>query len=356
MLDNDIIEPSKSEWSSPCVLVPKPDGSYPFCTDYRKVNSVTKTDSYPIPRIDDCIDKVGTAKFVSKFDMLKGYWQVPLTQKAKEISAFVTPNGFYQYTVMPFGMKNSWPEHIEQIKAFFEKLSGANLTINLTKSEFCQATVTYLGYVVGQGQVKPLTAKIDSFVKFPVPTNRKELMKFLGMAGFYRKFCRNFSDVVACLTDLLGKNVKFQWMQNCQKAFDRIKSMLQSSPVLISPNYEKPFTLIIDASDIGAGGIVVQEDSHGVEHPVGFFSKKFLKHQKNYSTIEKETLALLLALSHFDIYLGSTPHVINVYTDHNPLTFIHKMKNKNQRLVRWSLALQEYNLNIKHCRKRKCGC
>ena len=379
MLDNDIIEPSKSEWSSPCVLVPKPDGSYRFCTDYRKVNSVTKTDSYPIPRIDDCIDKIGTAKFVSKFDMLKGYWQVPLTQKAKEISAFVTPNGFYQYTVMPFGMKNSpatfqrmvnnlirdlagcegyiddviiysqtWPEHIERITAFFEKLSGANLTINLTKSEFCQATVTYLGYVVGQGQVKPLTAKIDTIVKFPVPTNRKELMRFLGMAGFYRKFCRNFSDVVACLTDLLGKNVKFQWTQNCQKAFDRIKSMLQSSPVLISPNYEKPFTLIIDASDIGAGGIVVQEDSHGVEHPVGYFSKKFLKHQKNYSTIEKETLALLLALSHFDIYLGSTPHVINVYTDHNPLTFIHKMKNKNQRLVRWSLTLQEYNLNIKH--------
>jgi hypothetical protein len=142
--------------------------------------------------------------------------------------------------------------------------------------------------------------------------------------------------------------MKFIWTQNCQQAFDRIKSILYSAPVLISPDYGKPFKLIIDASDIGAGGVVVQEDSHFVDHPVSYFSKKFLKHQKNYSTVEKETLALLLALNHFDVYFGSTPFVITVYTDHNPLTFIHKMKNKNMRLIRWSLALQEYNLDIKH--------
>ncbi|PWI46234.1 hypothetical protein CEE45_17880, partial [Candidatus Heimdallarchaeota archaeon B3_Heim] len=379
MLENNIIEPSNSNWSSPCILVPKKDGSYRFCTDFRKVNAVTKTDSYPIPRIEDCIDKDGTAKYVSKFDMLKGYYQIPLTEKAKEISAFVTPNGFYQYTVTPFGMKNSpavfqrmvnnlirdidgcegyiddviiysetWTDHLDRISNFFKKMSEAKLTINLLKSEFGQATVTYLGYVVGQGQVKPLTAKIDTIVKFPIPQTRKELMRFLGMAGFYRKFCRNFSDVVACLTNLLCKNVKFKWTTECQQAFNRIKTMLQNSPVLISPDYGKPFKLIIDASDIGAGGFVAQNDSQGVEHPVGYFSKKFLKHQRNYSTIEKETLALLLALTHFDVYMGSTPFTITVYTDHNPLTFIHKMKNKNQRLVRWSLALQEYNLKICH--------
>ena len=107
MLENNIIEPSKSEWSSPCILVPKPDGSFRFVTDFRKVNQCTKTDSYPIPRIDDCIDKIGNAKFVSKFDLLKGYWQVPLTDRAKEISAFCTPDALYQYRVMPFGMKNA---------------------------------------------------------------------------------------------------------------------------------------------------------------------------------------------------------------------------------------------------------
>ena len=107
MLENDLIEASSSEWSSPCVLVPKPDGTYRFCTDFRQVNKVTKSDSYPIPRVDDCVDRVGDTKFVSKLDLLKGYWQVPLTTRAKEISAFATPDGLYQYKVMPFGMKNT---------------------------------------------------------------------------------------------------------------------------------------------------------------------------------------------------------------------------------------------------------
>lgn len=162
MLDNDITEPSKSNWSSPCILVPKQDGTYRLCTDFRKVNSVTKTDSYPIPRIVDCIDKIGNAKFVSKFDLLKGYWEVPLTGRAKEISAFVTPDGLYQYKVMPFGMKNTsatflrmihsllqdlegceayiddviiysktWEEHLRIMCVLFDILAKANLTVNL---------------------------------------------------------------------------------------------------------------------------------------------------------------------------------------------------------------------------------
>ena len=164
LLENDLIEPSKSNWSSPCILVPKPDGGYRLCTDYRKVNTVTKTDTYPIPRIDDCIDKIGNAIYVSKFDLLKGFWQVPLTERAKEISVFVTPDGLFQYKVMPFGMKNSpatfqrlinqvisgltgcdayiddvivysetWSEHVEIMCKLFEKLSDAKLTVNLCK-------------------------------------------------------------------------------------------------------------------------------------------------------------------------------------------------------------------------------
>ena len=167
LLDNDFIEPSQSEWSSPCILVPKPDGTFRMCTDYRKVNSVTKTDTFPIPRIDDCIDNIGHAKYVTKFDLLKGFWQIPLTDRAKEISAFVTPDGLYQYKVMPFGMKNSpatfqrlvnslisnldgckayiddaiifseeWQQHLQTIRTFFDRLSDAKLTVNLAKSEF----------------------------------------------------------------------------------------------------------------------------------------------------------------------------------------------------------------------------
>ena len=158
------------------------------------------------------------------------------------------------------------------------------------------------------------------------------------MAGYYRNFCLNFTEIAAPLTNLLSKKVKFVWTDDCQLAFDKVKLLLQKSPVLKSPDYEKPFKLIIDSSDV----------SDGLDHPVSYFSKKFLKYQKNYSVVEKETLGLVLALEHFDIYLGSTPFKINVYTDHNPLTFLKTIKNKNQRLVRWSLALQEYNLEIQH--------
>ena len=379
MLENDIIEESQSNWSSPCILVPKHDGGFRFCTDFRKVNDKTKSDSFPIPRIADCIDQIGNAKFVSTFDMLKGYWQVPLTQRAREISAFVTPSGLYQYKVMPFGMKNApatfqrmvnklvrdidgcegyiddvvifsdnWSDHIRQIERFFQIMLEAKLTINLMKSEFGKATVKYLGHIVGQGQVRPLDAKIQTIVKYPIPTSRKELARFLGMAGYYRNFCLNFSDIAAPLTNLLSKKVKFVWTDDCQMAFDKVKLLLQKSPVLKSPDYEKPFKLIIDSSDVGTGSVLVQEASDGLDHPVSYFSKKFLKYQKNYSVVEKETLGLVLALEHFDVYLGSTPFKIKVYTDHNPLTFLKTMKNKNQRLVRWSLALQEYNLEIQH--------
>ena len=379
MLENDIIEESQSNWSSPCILVPKHDGGFRFCTDFRKVNDKTKSDSFPIPRIADCIDQIGNAKFVSTFDMLKGYWQVPLTQRAREISAFVTPSGLYQYKVMPFGMKNApatfqrmvnklvrdidgcegyiddvvifsdnWSDHIRQIERFFQIMLEAKLTINLMKSEFGKATVKYLGHIVGQGQVRPLDAKIQTIVKYPIPTSRKELARFLGMAGYYRNFCLNFSDIAAPLTNLLSKKVKFVWTDDCQLAFDKVKLLLQKSPVLKSPDYEKPFKLIIDSSDVGTGSVLVQEASDGLDHPVSYFSKKFLKYQKNYSVVEKETLGLVLALEHFHVYLGSTPFKIKVYTDHNPLTFLKTMKNKNQRLVRWSLALQEYNLEIQH--------
>ena len=311
--------------------------------------------------------------------MLKGYWQVPLTQRARQISAFVTPSGLYQYKVMPFGMKNApatfqrmvnklvrdidgcegyiddvvifsdnWSDHIRQIERFFQIMREAKLTIYLMKSEFGKATVKYLGHIVGQGQVRPLEAKIQTIVKYPIPTSRKELARFLGMAGYYRNFCLNFSETAAPLTNLLSKKVKFVWTDDCQLAFDKVKLFLQKSPVLKSPDYEKPFKLIIDSSDVGTGSVLVQEASDGLDHPVSYFSKKFLKYQMNYSVVGKETLGLVLDLEHFDVYLGSTPFKIKVYTDHNPLTFLKTMKNKNQRLVRWSLALQEYNLEIQH--------
>ena len=383
LLENDFIEPSQSSWSSPCLLVPKPDGSYRMCTDYRKLNNVTKADTYPIPGMDDCVDKIGTAKYVSKFDLLKGFWQIPLTDRAKEASAFVTSKGLYQYKVMPFGMRNSpatfqrlinsiiadiegcegyiddviiysatWEEHIKIMRKFFQCLSEAKLTINLLKSEFGCGCVTYLGHVVGQGKVKPVDAKIDAISQFPQPTTKKHVMRFLGMAGYYRKFCPNFSAVTEPLTQLLRKNTPFVWTEPCQLAFEKLKAMLQSAPVLSAPDFNRPFKIAVDASDVAAGAVLLQEDQDGVDHPVCYFSRKFNQSQRNYSTVEKECLAVILALTHFEVYVSSTMTPLVIYSDHNPLVFLHKLKNNNQRLLRWSLLLSEYNLAIRHIKER----
>uniref|UniRef100_A0A3B5QLU2 Gypsy retrotransposon integrase-like protein 1 n=1 Tax=Xiphophorus maculatus TaxID=8083 RepID=A0A3B5QLU2_XIPMA len=377
MLKNGIAQASCSSWSSPCLLVPKSDKTYRFCSDFRKVNSITKTDSYPLPRMDDCIDQIGNAKFISKIDLLKGYWQVPLTKRAQEIAAFITPTGLYSYNVMPFGLKNapatfqrlmnkvvgclegcsvylddivvysnSWSSHLEQLTTLFDRLVDARLTVNLAKCEFARATVIYLGHQVGQGKVCPVKAKVEAIEKYPPPTTKKELMKFLGLVGYYRAFCRNFSTVVAPLTDLLKSNVKYIWSSVCQQAFEDVKRMLCDSPVLLAPDMNKSFKLQVDASHVGAGGVLLQMDVFSIERPVSFFSRKFNRHQLNYSVIEKETLALIWSLQHFEVYVGSGP--LTVFTDHNPLTFLNSFRCPNQRLVRWSLFLQSFSLDIRH--------
>ena len=381
LLENGLAIPSSSPWSSPCLLVPKSDGSQRFCTDYRKVNNVTKPDSYPLPRMEDCVDRVGAAKFVTKLDLLKGYWQVPLTARASDISAFVTPDGLFQYTVMPFGLRNApatfqrlmhnvlrgvencevylddvvaysdtWSEHMHTLGLICGRLGEANLTLNLSKCEFGRATVTYLGKEVGQGLVRAIDAKVKAIINYPVPTSRRSLRRFLGMSSYYRAFCKNFADVVAPLTSLTSTKVPYVWSSACNHAFQCCKALLCSTPVLAAPDFKLPFKLEVDASDSGAGAVLLQEDDKGIDHPICYYSKKFNTAQSNYSTIEKETLALLFALQFFEVYLGSSPMPVVVYTDHNPLVFLRQMRNSNQRLMRWSLLVQDFNLDI--CHKR----
>ena len=202
--------------------------------------------------------------------------------------------------------------------------------------------------MVGQGQVKPVDAKVKVISDFPRPESRKQLMRFLGMAGYYRKFCQNFSTVAEPLTQLLSKKAKFLWNDKCEQAFEELKAILKSAPVLSAPDFDHQFKLAVDASDVAAGAVLLQQDKDGVDHPICYFSKKFNTNQRNYSTVEKECLALVLALQHFEVYVSSSCAPVIVFSDHNPLVFLHKLKNKNQRLLRWSLMLQEYNLEIRH--------
>ena len=262
----------------------KADKSPRFCTDYRKVNRVTKPDAFPLPRMENCVDQVGSAQFVSKFDLLKGYWQVPLSQRAREISAF----GLFSYChlVMSFGLQNapatfqrlmnmvvsgldgcavylddvviysdSWEDHVDCDRKLLDRLCDAHMTVNLVKCEFAKATVTYLGKVVGQGQVRPVQAKVTAVEQYPVPTTKKKLMCFLGLVGYYRSFCRNFSAVVAPLTDLLKAKAKYIWSASCRQAFENVKTVLCSPPVLAEPVWTVCFPFLVGcALQVLSGG------------------------------------------------------------------------------------------------------
>ena len=379
LLDNDFAEESNSPWASPCIIVPKPDGSSRLCVDYRHLNQVTISDCYPLPRIDDLIDEVGRAHYITKIDLLKGYHQIALTLESREITAFVTPDGLYHYKVLPFGLKNapgifqrlmntivkdleyvkvyiddlvvyteSWEDHVKALDKLFAALRSANLTINLSKTDFGCGKLQYLGYVIGSGLVAPVEAKIEAILKLSPPSTRRGVQKYLGMVGYYRRFCPNFSDVAAPLTELTSSKKKFNWTKECQMAFEKIKRMLMCAPVLQTPNFAEQFHLQVDASEIGAGAVLLQKGGSGLLLPIAFMSTKFKPHQKSYSTVEKEALSLLLALEKFAIYVSSPSHPVVVYTDHQPLQFVSKMRLKNARLTRWWLALQEYNLEVHH--------
>ena len=383
MLKNGIIEKGNGNWASPCVLVPKSDQTLRFCVDYRKVNNITKADSYPIPRIDDLIDRIGDASFITKIDLLSAYFQIPLTPRAQEISSFVTPDGLYKFKVMPFGLMNApasfqrlintitqdifqchaylddiviysadFDTHIKQLRELFDKLENASLTVNLAKSEFGCADIEYLGHVVGGGKVKPVNAKVEAILKVPIPQTRKQIRSFLGMAGDYRKFCKNFSTIACPLTDLLKKNNRFDWTPSCQAAFVELKNRLIQTPVLVTPHFDRPFRIAVDACDTGMGAVLTQLDDRGEEHPICYHSHKYNKHERNYSTIEKELLGIIYALKQFDFYVNGNGHTIEILTDHNPLTFLSRVR-QNQRLVRWSLLLQSYNLKISHIKGKE---
>lgn len=378
MLAMGIIKPHSSPWCSPITLVPKRDGSWRFCVDYRKVNTVTRKDGYPLPRVDDCIEAVGQAKYITKLDCLRGFWQVPLSQRAKDISTFAVLGKTYAFQVMPFGLCNApatftklmtevtagipgcacylddivvysqdWDDHLHQLDQLFHALQKANLVVNLAKSFFVCAQLEYLGHLIGRGSLVPPDHKSQAIQTIPAPTNRRQIRRFLGTVGYYRRYILNFASLALPLTELLKKGTPYKWSQECEKSFQSLKDVLCSQPVLRAPDFNRPFKLACDASDLAAGSVLLQEDDSGVEHPVAFYSKKFTPAQTRYSTVEKELLSLILSLQHFEYYLVPQAE-IHVYTDHKPLRYLNNFHSNNQRLTRWSLYLQNFNLKIQH--------
>ena len=217
------------------------------------------------------------------------------------------------------------------------------------------STCSYLGHVVGNGEVRPEESKCRAVETFPLPVTKKQVRAFLGLTGYYRKFIPDYATVAAPLTDLTRKNAPNQvnWSESCDVAFRKLKKSLCSCPVIKSPDFDRPFILQTDASDRGIGAVLSQTDEAGDEHPIAFYSRKLLPREEKYATVEKECLAIKLSVQAFRVYLLGKPFVIQ--TDHRSLQWLDRLKDSNARLTRWSLILQQYQFSVQHRSGRANG-
>ena len=381
MRADGIIQPSHSPWASPIVIVPKKDGSLRFCVDYRRLNAVTCKDVYPLPRIEDILASLGEAKRFTSLDLASGYWQIELDESAREKSAFTTHRGLYEFTRMPFGLCNApatfqrvmqqvlagvewdsvfsfiddllvasktFSEHLNHLREVLQRLRAANLRLETRKCSLLREETTYLGHVISTGGIKPDPAKTRQVENYPHPTDATKVRQFVGLASFYRRFIPNFATVAAPLHYLTKKNVVFCWTPECEDAFQKLKKLLVTAPVLAYPRFGagQSFVLETDASGVGLGAILSQEQEDGTIHPVAYASRSLDKHERNYGISELETLGLVWAVRYFRPYILG--HPCTVYTDHVACLSILNTEKPSGKLARWALTIQEMDLTIKH--------
>jgi len=380
MLALGVIEESNSSWSSPVTLVRKPNGKVRLCLDARELNKVTVKAAYPLPLIDGLLGRLDQTKFISSIDLKDAFWQIPLCPQSRDKTAFTVPGRpLYQFTVMPFGLCNApqtmcrlmhlviphhlhdrifvylddllitsatFDEHITLLSEVAQRLAKANLTINVEKSKFVLRQVKYLGYLVGEGCLRSDPDKVRAIVEFPVPKTAKQIRRFLGMSGWYRRFIQNYAILATPLTNLLKKGIKINWSAEAQSSFDALKDALITAPVLAHPNFTEPFYIQCDASSTGVGSVLFQLTSDGAERPIAFLSQKLNAAQRNYSVTELECYAAVLSVKKFRAYIEG--YEFTIITDHASLQWLMSQKELSGRLARWSLKLQAFNFRIRH--------
>lgn len=384
MLSTGVIRPSMSPWASPVVLVPKPDGSTRFCVDYRRVNSVTKKDVYPLPRVTDMLEALARGRYFTTMDAASGYWQIPMAPKDIEKTAFLTPEGLYEFTVMPFGLCNApavfqrlmngvlagllwvnclvylddvnlftstFDEHLEKLRDVFERFRQAGLKLKAKKCVFGASKLKFLGHVVAREGVMPDPEKVTKLRNYPEPRSVNEVRQFLGLAGYYRRFIERYSARAGPLLDLLVDGVKFAFDEKQKQAFTDIKTAIESEAVLPHPRFDLPFILDTDASDEGLGAVLSQvvDDK---ERPICFASRRLLPAEKKWHIREKEALGIIWGLETFRHFLLGSEFLIR--TDHSSLTDLAKAKSG--RLARWAIRLAEFgDFQVQHRAGRQHG-
>lgn len=379
MLRLGVVEPSKSPWSSPVLLVPKSDGTYRFCVDYRSLNAVTKKDAYPIPYVSSILDRLRNAKYLTSLDIRSAYWQVGVKQSSREFTAFTVPGrGLYHFKRMPFGLTNApatWSRlidtvlgadlepyvffylddiiiispdfatHLRILSKVFDRLIQAGLTVSREKCKFCRPSLKYLGYVVDAQGLKVDPGKVEAILNISPPKSVTEVRSFIGVCSWYRKFIPGFSTLLEPITRLTKKNVRFCWSPECEAAFRSIKNHLVSAPILTCPDFSRPFSLQTDASAYGIGAVLTQNFEDG-EKVICYLSRSLTRQEKNYSTTERECLAVIWAVEKLKHYLEGVHFTI--VTDHFSLLWLNRLKNPTGRLARWALRLQPFDFTIIH--------
>ncbi|CAB0038506.1 unnamed protein product [Trichogramma brassicae] len=381
MLAEGVIEPSASSWSSAPVIVKKADGSNRFCIDYRDLNKVTKKDAYPVQNIDAILDKLRRARYITTIDLKSAYFQIAMEESSKKYTASRVPGaGLFQFTRLAFGQTNApmtfqrlidalfgpecepfvfgylddivivtetFEQHLVWLEKVLERLNAAGLTINRKKCEFCRPSVKYLGYVLDGDGLRVDEDKVAPVMNYPAPTDLKSLRRFLGMLGWYARFIPNDTEMKLPLLKLTKKNAEWIWADEQQQAFEALKKALTEAPVLARPDFARPFIVQCDASALAIGGVLSQVFDDG-EHPIVYVSRVLTSAERNYTTSEKECLALLWTIRKLRPYLEGYKFI--AVTDHSALQYLRNLKDPTGRLARWALEMQQWEFEIVHRR------
>lgn len=377
MLRMGVIVKSHSDYCSPIVLVKKRDMTNRFCVDFRKLNAITVKDCYPMPFIDEKLESLRGKNFFSSLDLTAGYWQFLVDPASRRFTAFISHLGIFEFIRMPFGLCNAgatfqrsmeemlqgvdnstayiddiltssckFDDHLKDLTEVFEILRKKKLKMKPSKCSFGMKETKFLGFIVSNKGIKVCDSRSESIKNYPTPKNAKNIKQFLGLASYYRKFIRNFSELAAPLNKLTHKDVKFLWSMECENAFRNIINCLLNPPILAFPDYSKRFKLTTDASNIGLGAVLSQNDENGDEKVVAYASRTLQCAEKNYSTTEQELLAIMWAVEKFRPYLFDVE--FDLETDHKPLTYLRDLNMSSSRLTRWKLKLAEYSYIVKY--------
>ena len=380
LLEQELCRPSNSPWASNVVLVTKKDGRQRFAIDYRRLNSVTKKDAYGIPQVQAILDKLRGFRYFSVIDISAAYWCVPVRERDAEKSAFNTPRGLFEMTVMPFGLVNAQAtfqrlmdntlqglkhtesyiddciiyshdaeQHMEDLRAVFSQLRRANLHVKLRKCQFFRKQVEFLGHTISEHGRRPTASASEKLSKFPTPQNVTELQRFLGTVNFYRSYIPNMAQIASPLYGLTRKGAEWEWSKRCEQAFEVLRQKLTQEPViLVFPDWGMNFTIEADASARGVAAVLSQRDRvDGRLRPVDFFSSSLSAAQGNYSAGQLEAWALIAACRKWRTYLRATGEV-ELITDHCPLKWLRNQKDPRRTFARWILELEEYIYHISH--------